>query len=207
MAQQETLNNNALASLDEVKRFMNITGDTDDGDDELTALINRVSKHMETYCDRKFYIQEFTETYRGDGSETLTLDHYPITSVSGVWQSLDRTWDSTTLIDSSEYFIDRGSRSIVYFNNEFYKYNYETIKVIYSAGLFSSIATVPADLKLACLKEVARKYRFRKDNGLSSRSSDTGGAGGIDTLNFITDEFMPETIELLNRYKRLRFYS
>lgn len=206
MAHNEKINDDALATVDEVKRFMSMTGSTDPVEDELIALINRISKAMETYCDRKFYIQEWTETYRGDGTEVLTPDQYPITSVSGTWSSTSRTWDDDTLIDADDYFIDRGGNSIVWYNNAFPESSYENIRVIYTAGLFSTVATVPADLKLACIKEVTRNFKLKNDKGFASRSTDEGGAGGIDTMNFITSEFMPETEAILNRYLRRRLY-
>lgn len=206
MAQTEKLNNNALSTVDEIKRFMGITGSTDEVDDELAALINRVSKAIETACDREFYIQEHTETYSGDGQEVLTTDHYPITTVSGVWLSTSRTWDDDSLVTASEYYINRASNGIVWYNNIFTKSRYENIRVIYIAGVFSTVDTVPADLKLVCIKEVARNYRFKDDKGLNSRGTGDGGAGGTDTMNFITNEFMPETQTVLDRYLRRRLY-
>lgn len=202
MAENETLNTNAMADLDEVKRYMDITGSTDDVDDELTALINRVSKSMETYCDRQFYIQEHTEYHRGDGSNTLVTYQYPITSISGIWLSTARTWDSDTLIASTEYY--NTNTWVVRYNNEFTEETYDNIRIIYSAGLFSSVATVPDDLKLACIKEVSRAYRTRSDKGYSSKSSDS--AGGVDTISFITAEFTDETKSILGRYRRRRLY-
>ena len=206
MAETETLNNNALCSYDELVRFMGIDNDDDDVIDELTALINRVSKSMETYCDRTFYIQEYTETYRGSGVKDLITDQYPVTSVSGIWSSTSRTWDSTTLVATDEYFINRHGNSIVWYESYFPVWSYENIKVIYTAGLFTSVDAVPADLKLVCIKEVARNYRLKDDKGFNSRSTDEGGAGGIDTMNFVVSEFMPETEQVLNRYLRRRLY-
>jgi uncharacterized phiE125 gp8 family phage protein len=201
----ETINTNTLADLDELKRYMDITGSTDDDDDELVATLNRISKAMETYCDRKFYIQERTEYYRGTGTNTLVLYQYPITSVSGVWISTSRTWDATTLTASSDYFINNNANALIMYNSDFTAEEYENIRVIYSAGLFSSTATVPADLKMACLKEASRMYRTRNDKGYSSRSSDS--AGGVDTVSFITAEFTPETLSILQRYRAKRIYS
>lgn len=213
MADSDKLNNNALATLDEVKRFMGTTGANDDVDKEIISSINRISKAMETYCDREFYIQEHTETHRGDGSESLIPDHYPITVVSGIWSSTSRTWDSDTLIDSDDYFTERGGNSIVWYNNQFPKSSYENIRVIYTAGLHSGAddtsddaITPPLDLKLACVKEAGRNITFKDDKGLNSRSTDEAGAGGIDTMNFIISEFMPETEAVLNRYLRRRLY-
>ena len=206
MAETETLNSNALCSYDELARFMDIDNDYDNVIDELTALINRISKAMETYCDRTFYIQDYSETYRGQGVDQLILDQYPITSVSGIWSSTSRTWDDDTLVAADEYYIQRGGNSVIRFDSYFPISSHENIKVLYTAGLFSGLATVPADLKLACMKEVSRNYRLKEDKGLSSRSTDGGGAGGIDTMSFMADEFMPETAQILNRYMRRRIY-
>ena len=206
MAETETLNNNALATYDEVARYMGITSDDDDTIDELTALINRISKSMETYCDREFYIQERTESYRGNGGNRLPLNQYPITSVSGVWSSTSRTWDADTLVDADDYFMDDSGNSIVWYESYFPQSSFENIRVIYTAGLFSTTAAVPADLKLACIIEVARTYKFKDDKGLTSRSTDEGGAGGIDTMSFVANEFTPEARQVLNRYLRRRLY-
>jgi len=206
MAETETLNNNALTTYEELARYMGITDDYDDVIDELTALINRISKAMETYCDREFYIQEHTETYCGNGANTLPLDQYPITVVSGVWSSTSRTWDDDTLVDADDYYIGRDGNSIVWYESYFPESNYENIRVIYTAGLFSTTAAVPADLKNACMIEVARNYKFKDDKGLTSRSTDGGGAGGIDTMSYVGDEFTPEAQQVLQRYMRRRLY-
>jgi hypothetical protein len=206
MAETETLNNNALVSYDDMARYLGIDSDDDSVIDEITALINRVSKSIETYCDREFYIQEHTETYRGTGGINLAVDQYPITSVSGVWSSTSRTWDADTLVDTGDYYIARGGNCITWYESYFPKSNIENIRVIYTAGLFSTTATVPADLKLVCLKEVSRIHKLKDDVGLSSHSTDEGGAGGIDTMSFSTGEFMPETEQVLHRYLRRRLY-
>ncbi len=213
MADSDKLNNNALTTPKEVKRFMGTTGSDADIDDEFIALINRVSKAMETYCDREFYIQERDETYRGTGGEVMWTDQYPITSISGIWISYYRTWNDNTLIDSGDYDTSRDGYSIVYYNNLFTESSYENVRVIYTAGLHSGTddtsddaIEVPLDLKLACIKEVARNITFKDDKGLNSRSTDEAGAGGIDTMNFIISEFMPETEAVLSRYLRLRVY-
>lgn len=208
----ETLKNNALATSAEIKRFVPIKGSTASVDNEIIASINRISKAIETYCDREFYIQERTETYEGTGGEQLWTDQYPITNVSGVWLSATRTWNDNSLIDSDDYYEARDGYSIVYPNNVFTEESYENIRIIYTAGLHSGVedtsadaVIVPDDLKLACIKEVVRNYKFHKDKGLNSRATGGGEIVG-DTLNFITDEFMPETIAILKRYYRIMVY-
>jgi len=203
MAETETLNNNALVSYDELARYLDITNDDDNVIDELTALINRISKSMETYCDREFYIQEHTQTYKGTGTNTLPLRQYPITAVSGVWSSSSRTWDSDTLVAADDYY--NNDDSIVWYESYFPIYSYETIQVIYTAGLFSTTATVPADLKLACMKEVSRAYKHIDDIGVTTRS-ENGGVDTWGTLLAMSQEFLPETAQILNRYLKRRLF-
>jgi hypothetical protein len=61
-------------------------------DTTLTELIKTCSSAIEKYCRRQFDSQEFDELYPGNGSDTLTLRHFPIVKVTRV------AFDPTTVL-------------------------------------------------------------------------------------------------------------
>lgn len=77
----------ALATLDEVKRELNITG-TDD-DDLLTQHINQATEIFETQVGRKIVAREYIELYRANSS-FVVLNNYPVIYVKRLgWSSDD----------------------------------------------------------------------------------------------------------------------
>jgi len=187
----------ALCTLEDVSFYMDIK--TEDGEvadvDFLSSTINNVSSAMEQFCGLEHFTPTvYTEYFDGGGKGLLFPDRYPITTVSGIYDDEDWNWDTvsgTNAVDPTTYRVVDKNRIVLksgYFSN--YTQN---IMVVYTAGF----ATIPGDLKLACIKEVARLFRTRNDKGVSSRSVQ---ANNIYT-KYITDEFIPETKAVLNRYR------
>lgn len=174
-----------LCTLDNVKTFLSLT--TSGSDVLLTELITRVSKSIESYCDRTFDSQSYTEYF--DGGSEVFPSNYPITTVTSVHYDTNREYGTDDLIDST-YYTTIDSRSIA-FDDEYKKYP-NALKVVYTAGLSS----VPEDLKQACIDEVARVFKMKEYRSIELLSDDKG------SYTYITDNFLPSSKSIIDRYKR-----
>lgn len=74
-----SLDSNALVTLAEAKTYLGITGSDDDT--LLNSLINNSSAAIESYCDRNFIAQNYSEFYNGMGQRKLRLRNFPVTSI------------------------------------------------------------------------------------------------------------------------------
>lgn len=182
----------SLTSLDLVKYFMGMTGTDSESDDLLENLIDRVSTLFESYCDRNILSREYNEVYDGRGSNKLYTNQYPITSVSGIWDDYDWTWDSGTEVDSDYYRIYEGGRYITFRDTYLYDYQ-QNVKIIYTAGY----ATVPSDIQHACITEVARSYKNKNQVDITSKTLADG------SVSYSAKSFLPLTLTTLNVYKRI----
>jgi hypothetical protein len=74
-----SLDSNALVTLAEAKTYLGISGSDDDT--LLNSLINNSSTAIESYCDRNFIAQNYSEFYNGLGQRKLRLRNFPVTSI------------------------------------------------------------------------------------------------------------------------------
>ena len=112
-----------LATLDEIKAHYGMTGSSAEIDDELEAIAERISKIFETYCDRTFDSATYTEEYDGGGKSSLCLKHYPVTSITSIYDDSDWGWGEDYLVDSDNYRI-KDERSVTLKSGYvFYDYN------------------------------------------------------------------------------------
>jgi len=135
----------------------------------IESVINRASEFIENYCHRVFTstFATFTETeyYDGTGSQFLLLRAFPVTSVTSVkeWETSTNA-ATTTYTEHTDYtvFLDEG---IIYRSSGWARRR-KGWQVVYVAGY----ATIPEDLKGACL-EIAKLYWAMRDKrGLKSES-------------------------------------
>lgn len=187
------LDDNALCTVDEVKAYLDVEELNASDFALIESLINQISKQMDNYCGGVFGSIEYTEYHDSNSNDMLFPNHYPITSVSGIWNDASWGWSSSTEIDNSTYRI-ANNNSVVLYNGTFGSAD-QNIKIIYTAGY----STTPKDVSLACIKEVARVYRLRIDKGTMYRSEDR--PSGTISSSYVVEEFLPETVSVLNRYR------
>jgi len=189
-----TLSTYALTDLDRVKGYRLAQGEelntTTEQQDLIKNLINIYSTIIENYCDRKFKSREYTEYYDGDGSDTLFMNQYPVSTITSINDDQDWLWSDTTVINSNYYRIV-DSRYIVMKNNLFTVAK-QSVKAVYTAGF----TTTPEDINNACATEVIRAFDGITNLGVESISflevSET----------FVPMPFLPQTRLVLNNYKR-----
>jgi hypothetical protein len=188
----------ALVTADEVDAY--IQNQTATNDTVIEYIINGVSQQFSTYADRAFISTVYTSlALDGNGETDFYLPNWPITNLGTVIE------DTVTLTLNTDFYADlaRGLLSKGKFNWPWYDYQakwttkQQGIVVTYTAGY--TLALVPADLKLAALKEIARQYQvfITKQNGIAS-SSVSGSSSSASAPD------KPEWMEIVSRYRRIR---
>jgi hypothetical protein len=182
----------ALSTVADVKDFLGLGATAEPDESLFESLINNVSVLFANYCGvEQFKTKNYIEYHDGHGSRYIFPRNYPINSVDEINEDIDWVWGSDTTIGEDDYrIVDK--RYIVY--DGLFAIAEQSIKIEYSAGY----DTIPLDLKQACIEEVVRKYKHRKDLDVSSKSAQDG------TTNYIVKDLLPSTKITLDRYKKLR---
>lgn len=173
----------ALCTLTDVKQYLGINTTNTDEDALINTFIDGVSALFESYCNRKFDDNYYTDVYSGHNNTKLYVRQYPITTVSGVYVN-------DVIIDDVDYYV--GSNNIELLTG-YFSAGRNNIKINYTAGYVN----IPDDLRLACMDEVVRRYK-RKDRLDVSAISMLG-----ESLTVFSDDFSPQTKTILNRYKHI----
>ena len=164
-------------------------------DDAITqTLITKASFWANKYTSRILAQQTFSEYYDGDGSDTLFLKNYPISSIATVHQDSDRTFDSDALIDSDDYFTYADNRKLIG-DGAIWEKGIQTIQVVYVAGY--EIGSIPEDLVNAITMLV--DFWFREYDAHRFGVTSTGS----ETSRITYEKNIPVEIkEMLNPYKK-----
>jgi len=193
-----SLTSSALVTLADVKTFLGIQN-ISTSDAILEIVIEAVSASIvnEAFPDLKSATYT-AEKYDGTGKSYLYLDHYPVTAMTTVVE------DGVTLVKDTDYFVDMDEGLLEkaryswpgYDSQAVWTTSKQGVVVTYTAGY----ATVPADIKLACLIEVGRAFAMadHKMFGETSRSVE-----GV-SITLSADELLPSTLTTLGRYERTR---
>lgn len=184
----------SLVSLVDVKSFLAMKGSVADTDTLLEKLIDSVSTLFESYLNRNILSREYIEYHDGRGLTVLFPYQPHITTVSGIWNDSDWSWNTNTLVPDSIYRVVDNS-FIMFHNTTMGDYS-QNVKIIYSAGY----ETTPDDLKQSTITEVARIYKNKDNVSVNTRFSKTESDG---STSFASDNLLPQTLLTLNRYKRI----
>lgn len=182
-----------LVTLAEYKAYQGITSTTDDA--KIRSLITRCSELVKSYCGRTFldyYNDAIVEEFGGN-LDSFLLSETPINQVTSVEYSIDYGKTFTTLVEYTDYVVDKRYGKIVSVStNGFPKY-LNGYKVTYTGGY----AACPEDLKLAVLDLVV--YYMKSDMSIKS----TRGVGSNQTsIEYITTANMPSHIRrVLDLYR------
>ena len=171
----------------------------------IEQIINSVSQQFSTYASRKFISAVYTAVkFEGNGTPYLYLPNWPITTLTSIVE------DGVPLVLATDFYVDleTGLLTKATYANTLYGEMYgggaylwtrltQGIVVTYTAGY--TLALLPADLKMAALKEIARQYQIfiTKANGVAS-SSVSGSSSSASTPD------KPEWMEVVSRYRRIR---
>lgn len=186
------LSEGALLATSDFWAFMGwASGQEGDATARVEMVIESVSAAFSGIVDCDFKpVEEIEETKDGTGKSYLYLDHYPVTELTSVVE------DDVELVEGTDFHLD-AERGILWKPvGGKWTTSMRGVVVNYEAGH----ATVPMDVKLACLIEVARTYSMidKQMWGESSRTEDSVSI----TIN--TNELLPATLETLGRYRRVQ---
>jgi len=78
----------------------------------LNNILNSVTIVAEGEMKRSLTLETVTEYYDGPGSSILVLKNYPVVSITSIHIDANRTFDSTTLIDTADYYAELNSGRI-----------------------------------------------------------------------------------------------
>ena len=181
----------ALATVADVKDFLGLGATAEPDESLFETLINNVSVFFASYCGvDQFKSKTYTEYHDGNGSRFVFPYQTPINTVIELNEDSDWVWGSDTTIGEDDYrIVDKAY--IVY--DGLFAIADQSIKIEYNAGY----ATIPLDLKQACIEEVVRKYKHRRDLDVSSKSAQDG------TTSYITKDLLPSTKLTLDKYRRV----
>ena len=157
------VNGNDLITLQTYKDLEGLKSNTDDT--RISAIITSVSQLVKTYCANSlvdFVTEEKIETISVEFSSTkVQLTESPIISVTKVEEKTANATTYTTLTETTDYFVDTITDSIVRISSgkeKLWETGFGTVKVTYKAGY----TTLPADLKLAVCDLVT--YYFKGEH-------------------------------------------
>jgi hypothetical protein len=138
-----------LITLQNYKDYNAITNSNQDA--KLQLIISSVSALIESYCGRIFQSTTYTESYDAKDS-VISLNNYPVISITSVKTSTDGGLTQTTLVANSAakdgYIVDL-KEGLIYSQTgssflPSYEIKYRSLEVVYVAGY----ATIPNDIKL-----------------------------------------------------------
>lgn len=186
----------ALVTLSDARSFTGKAATETLHDDIISLIIEGVSQDFHTYVGRRLLEQTETTVYLdGNGEEKLILPRYPNITIATVTEddvALTEGEDEDFRIYSDEGFLVRlGCR--------WSKGHKNIVLTTYKAGY--TLTTLPKDIKLAALTEIARRYQeFNlKSWGELSRSMGDGSSSKRDH-----EQFLPGTKAVLARYRDIR---
>lgn len=186
----------ALVTADEADAYLQ--NQNADHDDVIEQIINGVSQEFSTFSGISFVSATYTAVpFTGDGTSTLSLPVWPVTTLTSVVE------DGATLTVDVDFSIDmdRGVLSKLKLNWPWYDQQpiwstqVNGIVVTWVGGY--AFASLPADIKLAALKEIGRQYKLFLTKGDGEVSRAISGS----SVSYATSE--PEWKATMNRYRRI----
>jgi len=172
----------------EVKMFLELNEkEVDIENDMIDKLITNRTSEIHNYCNvEQFKSKEYVEYINGSGTQLLYPRYTPIISVSSIYNTTTYDYDSTSLIDSDDYFIANDFHIIL--PDSYFYHGKSNIKITYNAGY----SVIPGDLNQACINEVIMLFKQLSDTALHMTSA--GERGGYRDI-----ELLPSTISVLEK--------
>ena len=187
-------------ATDDLTTFTNVqtfTGAADADEAYVGSLITAASKWANRYTSIKLASRSYTgededTLYDGDGTREVMLRNTPVTEITSVHESSDRTYDSTTLVDSDDYIFYPDTGRLV-FTETIPARGWQTIKVLYTAGY----DPVPGDLENAIIMLVDYWFKAYQSHRFGVQSV------GVDDQRIVYEKGVPAQVkEALNHYAK-----
>lgn len=174
-----------LCTIANVKTYLGVTGS--DSDTLLTALVQGVSARMERYMRRLIGTGAADEYHDGAGvTDALCLRKPPITGTPTV------TISAVAFTD----FEQDDVAGILYYTNGVWPKGRQNIRAQYTGGF----ATVPIDLREACVKQVAFEGKLADVRGNKLGIAAESDAAGT-SVSMITTDWVLGVLDVLDSYR------
>lgn len=192
---------NQLVSLSDAKEFLKITAASEDA--VITSMVNRASHWANSYTQRLLLSRENTDYYDGDGTGVLTLNQYPVTALSNLYDDPLRVFGAGTAISVSDDVVIEGAYGIIrlWNNTQAFLKGILNVKVVYTAGY--ALASVPEPIKEAVLLYIAHSYRR---GHIDQRFGVVSETIGDRTTSYSSDDIPQKAKTLLNPFRSERVY-
>ena len=97
--------------LSTIKTQLGISGD--DQDARLRLLLPQALAIAESFCNRRFCKNTYTEFYDGNGSSEIVLKNIPVISITNIWEDVDREFTSDHLLTANTDYIFNAASGVV----------------------------------------------------------------------------------------------
>lgn len=191
--------------LTDVKGVLEISDTSQDS--LLTLLVNRALGIVEEHTDRKILQATFTEYHDGHGEKYIYINNPPINTSQTlqVYDDTSREFGSSTLIDSTNLFIDAELGRIIR-EDAVFSDGIRNVKVVYTGGwVYGTLqgaagATMPRGLEDILIELTVVMYRNvkGKSENVKSKSVEYGVQGIMQTRRY------KEILEQLQQYRIVR---
>lgn len=155
----------------------------------LSRLITAVSAYIETWCDRQFAAQAYTETRDGTGSLRMAFAQTPVTAVASVTVG-DQTIPPGDAVSTPGFYF---TPTMLYLNGYAFARGLGNVQLAYTAGF----AATPPEIEQACIELAAFRYRELERVGVASK----GLAG--ETTSFVIKDLPPSVATILAPWRRV----
>lgn len=190
-------NAQALVTEAEVENYLQLQ--TAQHSTAVEYIVNGVCDEFRRHAGHDFVSTVYTAVkLTGDGTPKLWLPNWPVTTLTSVAE------DTVTRTVDVDFYADMVNGVLEKVPSNFPFYNYQgvwttkvnAIVLTYTAG-YTLASTLPADIRLAALKEIARQYQqfILKQHGETSRSQEGSSVSFKDG---------PDWKTVIDRYRRPR---
>lgn len=128
------------------------------------------------------------------GAWSVDLAAWPVDSIVSVKESLDGDFASTDALAATDYAVV-ASRTLRHRYRPWIE-GVGCLEVRYAGGVARATGAVPADLRVACMRQVAYQWQRKEHLGVSGVS----GHGGSVTL-YATGDLLPDVAATIKRYR------
>lgn len=170
----------AFCTKEDVKAYINVTGEAKDV--VIDRIILAVSAHIEKVCGRVFAVSPYTDNFRPAGQAAIFLKHGPVTAFTSLMVG-------GQAMDASRYY--RDGRVVSLANGAVF--GREAVVASYQAGY----ATVPDQIKQACIETVA--LRVREMDRIGEQSKSVAG----ESTTYIVSDLPPSARALIAPFKEV----
>jgi hypothetical protein len=177
-----------LTTLANLEAWLGLASGNED-EPLLGRLITATSAFIETWCDRQFAQQTYTETRDGTGALRIAFAQSPVSAVASVTIDGNAIPPGDAVSTPGFYF----TPTMLTLNGYEFCRGLGNVALAYTAGF----ATTPTDVEQACIELAATRYREMGRIGTASKSV----AG--ETTSFVIKDMPPSVATILAPWRRV----